>query len=275
MDWLFVVWRPVLEIAILWFVFYQLFAFIKGTPAVQVIKGLILVLSLFFISLFIAQKLNLTIINWILPKLFAIFLISFLIIFQPELRRGLAQLGKSPILSLFLREERIIDEIMEAVYAMAKKKIGALIALEREIGLKPYIESGVSLDSKVSAELIGTIFMPHTPLHDGGIVIQNGRIIAAGCLFPLTENPKISKNLGTRHRAAVGLTDETDAFVVVVSEETGTVSLAREGKLSRDIDKESLSKALSVILGQPKRVKLSINKLSFKSFFKLPERTKK
>jgi diadenylate cyclase len=264
MQYLSVIWRPVLEIAVLWYVFYHLLIFIKGTPAVQVLRGLVLLIVLFSISLFIAQKLNLAIINWILPKLFAIFLISFLIIFQPELRRGLAKLGQGPLLSLFFREERIVNEITEAVYSLAQKKIGAIIALEREIGLKPYIESGVSLDSRVSSELIGTIFMPHTPLHDGGIVIQNGRIIAAGCLFPLSQNPKISKTLGTRHRAAVGLTDETDAFVVVVSEETGQVSLAREGRLIRNIDQESLTKILDNIFGQSRRPRLS-----FKNFFTL------
>ena len=253
MQLLYSIWRPVLEIVVLWYVFYHLLVFIKGTPAVQVLRGLILLIVLFSISLFIAQKLNLTIIIWILPKLFAIFLISFLIIFQPELRRGLAQLGQGPILSLFFREERIVDEITEAVYALAKKKIGAIIALERDIGLKPYIESGVLLDSRVSSELISTIFMPYTSLHDGGIVIQNGRIVAAGCLFPLTQNPKISKTLGTRHRAAVGLTDETDALVIVVSEETGLVSLAREGKLIRNIDRESLARILNNVFGQPKR----------------------
>ena len=263
MHYLSSIWRPVLEIVILCYVFYHLLVFIKGTPAVQVLKGLIFLIILFFISLLIAQKLGLTIIIWILPKLLAVFLISFLIIFQPELRRGLAQLGQAPILGLFFGEERIIEEIAEAVYALAKKKIGAIIALEREIGLKPYIESGVALDSKVSSELINTIFMPYTPLHDGGIVIQSGRIVAAGCLFPLTQNPKISKSLGTRHRAAVGLTDETDAFVIVVSEETGLVSLVREGKLMRNIDKESLTKMLNNVFGQPKRPKFS-----FKNIFK-------
>ncbi len=253
MQLFFLIWRPVLEIVVLWYVFYHLLVFLKGTPAVQVLRGLILLIVLFSISLFIAQKLSLTIITWILPRLFTIFLISFLIIFQPELRRGLAQLGQGPILSLFFREERIVEEIAEAVFALAKKKIGAIIALERDIGLKPYIESGVFLDSRVSSELINTIFMPYTPLHDGGIVIQSGRIVAAGCLFPLTQNPKISKTLGTRHRAAVGLTDETDALVIVVSEETGLVSLAREGKLIRNIDRESLNKLLDNIFGQPKR----------------------
>ncbi|MFH1045593.1 MAG: diadenylate cyclase CdaA [Candidatus Omnitrophota bacterium] len=271
--WLLILWRPILEIIILWYVFYQLLLFIKGTPAVQVIKGLIFVLTLFLISLFIAQSLNLAIIKWILPKFFAAFLLSFIIIFQPELRRGLAQLGKSPVVGMFLREERIIDEITEAVFAMAKKKIGALIALERETGLKPYIESGVALDSKVSAELISTIFMPHTPLHDGGIVIQNGRIVAAGCLFPLSEDPKISKLLGTRHRAAVGLTNETDAVVIVVSEETGTVSMAREGKLTREMERETLVKVLSAIFGPARKTQLAFSRWTPNGlFFKRKEK---
>jgi len=239
-----VIWRPVLEIIVLWYVFYHLLVFIKGTPAVQVLRGLIFLIILFFISLFIAQELNLTIISWILPKLFAVFLLSFLIIFRPELRRGLAQLGQGSVLGLFFREERIIDEISEAVFLLAEKKIGAIIALEREIGLKPYIESGVPLDSKVNSELINTIFMPHTPLHDGGVIIQDGRIVAAGCLFPLTQNPKISKTLGTRHRAAVGLTDETDALVIVVSEETGQLTYARNGQYKDNLSTQEVRKKI-------------------------------
>ncbi|MFC1632136.1 diadenylate cyclase CdaA [Candidatus Omnitrophota bacterium] len=261
MQYLSLIWRPVLEMIILWYVFYHLLIFIKGTPAVQVLRGLIVLIIVFMISLFVAQKLNLLIIAWILPKLFAIFLVSFLIIFQPELRRGLAQLGQGPISGLFFSEERIIDEIIESVYSLAKKKIGAIIALEREVGLKPFIESGVALDSKVNSELIQTIFMPHTPLHDGGVIIENGRIVAAGCLFPLTRNPKISKTLGTRHRAAVGLTDETDALVIVVSEETGMVSLAREGKLIREIERNALFKTLNHVYAQPPRPRFSLKKI--------------
>lgn len=264
MQYLYLFWRPTLEIIILWYVFYHLLLFIKGTPAVQVMRGLIFLIILFLISLFIAQKLNLSILNWMLPKLFTVFLFSFLIIFQPELRRGLAQLGQGSILSLFFSEERIINEITEAVFQLAQKKIGAIIALEREIGLKPYIESGVFLDSRVSSELLKTIFLPHSPLHDGGVVIQNGRMIAAGCLFPLTQNPKISKTLGTRHRAAVGLSDETDALILVVSEETGMVSYAREGKLIRDIDRESLVKILNSVFGQPRRPKFSFPNILLK-----------
>jgi len=255
------VWRPILEVIVLWYVFYHLLVFIKGTPAVQVLKGLILVIILFFIALFVAQKLDLDIINWILPRLFAVFLFCFLIIFQPELRRGLAQLGQGSVVGLFIREERVVDEITEAVTSLAKKKIGAIIALEKEVGLKPYIESGIGLDSKVSSELISTIFMPHAPLHDGGIIIENGRIVAAGCLFPLTRNPKISKTLGTRHRAAVGLTDETDALVIVVSEETGTVSIAKEGRLIHDVDQEALIRHLNTLFGQPKKIKSPFKKL--------------
>lgn len=261
MEYLASIWRPVLEIIVLWYVFYNLLVFIKGTPAVQVLRGLIFLIILFLISLFIAQKLNLLIIRWILPRLFAVFLLTFLIVFQPELRRGLAQLGQGPILGLFFREERVISEIAEAVFSLAQKKIGALVALERDIGLKPYIESGVPLDSKVTSELISTIFMPHTPLHDGGIVIESGRIVAAGCLFPLTQHPKISKSLGTRHRAAVGLTDETDAVVVVVSEETGVVSIAREGKLTQNVDAESLIRVLNNMCGQPKKSRFPFKRM--------------
>lgn len=253
------IWRPAVEILTLWYVFYRLLIFIKDTPAVQVLRGIVFLVILFFISLIIAQKLQLVIISWILPKLFTIFLLAFLIIFQPELRRGLAQLGQGPVLGLFFREERITDEISEAVFTLSRKKVGAIIALERGIGLRPYLESGITLDSRVSSELIVTIFMPHTPLHDGGIIIHNGRIVAAGCLFPLTQNPRISKSLGTRHRAAVGLTDETDAVVIVVSEESGNVSLAREGKLFRDMDKETLSAALNNVLGQGARKNRLIN----------------
>ncbi|NQS99843.1 MAG: TIGR00159 family protein [Candidatus Omnitrophica bacterium] len=263
-QYLSLIWRPVLEIFVLWYVFYHLLVFIKGTPAVQVLRGLIFLIIVFLISLFVAQKLDLIIISWILPKLFAVFLVSFLIIFQPELRRGLAQLGQGPILGLFFREERIVDEITEAVYSLSAKKIGAIIALEREVGLKPYIESGVALDSKVNSELINTVFMPHTPLHDGGIIIQNGRIVAAGCLFPLTRNPRISKTLGTRHRAAVGLSDETDALAIVVSGESGSVSLAREGKLIRDIDRDSLTRVLNNVFGQPKKPRFTLKKYFMK-----------
>ena len=239
-EFLLEAWRPAVEIGIIWFVFYYVLISIRGTRAIQVLKGLMVL----FIAFFISQLLNLTTINWLLTKIFAISVIALLIIFQPELRRGLAHLGKNRFLAIFSRAEETIDEIVKAAGRLSKRKIGALIAIEREIGLKVYIESGVSMDSKVSNELIQTIFMPHTPLHDGGIIIQEQRIAAAGCLFPLTQNPSISKTMGTRHRAAIGLTEETDAICVIVSEETGAASVAVSGKLTRNLELPNLRKVL-------------------------------
>ena len=171
-------------------------------------------------------------------------IIAFLIIFQPELRRGLASLGQKPVFAVFQREHFLIDELVKATSALSRKKIGGLIAIEREAALAPYLESGVQLDSKVNSELINTIFMPNTPLHDGGIVVQGNKIIAAGCLFPLTQNPTVSKTVGTRHRAAMGLTEESDSIVIVISEETGAISIAIGGRLTRELDAEGLTKIL-------------------------------
>ena len=238
MQNIIVILKVIAEIAILWFCYYVLILYIKGTRTVQVLKGIFIVIVIFFIT----QWLGLGTITWIMTKLIPISIIALIIIFQPELRRGLARIGQ---FGAFPAKEIIIDEIAKSASTLSKKKIGALIAIEREIGLKPYIESGVSMDSKVSSELINTVFMPNTPLHDGGIIIEEDRIVAAGCLFPLTQEAHITKTLGTRHRAAIGLSEETDAIVVVVSEETGAISIAIGGKLTRDLNKEVLSKTLN------------------------------
>lgn len=243
-------WQRVLEILILWFIYYVVLLFIRGSRAVQLLKGLIIIALL----LVITQLLGLTTISWIITKIFPISVLAFLIIFQPELRRGLARLGQ---FGAMLKEEKIIDEIVKSASILSKKKIGALIAIEREIGLRPYIESGIILDSKVTSELINTIFMPNTPLHDGGVIIQGGTIVAAGCLFPLSQDQKLSRTMGTRHRAAIGLTEETDSVVVVVSEETGAISISIAGKLTRDLDREILSKILNNLLN-PQKQKRSI-----------------
>lgn len=240
-TYILTLWKPIVEIAILWFIFYVLLLFFKGTRAVQVLKGIVILVIAFFVF----QKLQLDTLSWALTKLFAISVVAFLIIFQPELRRGLARIGQNPLFQFFLKEEEVIEEIAQAAIILSKKKIGGLIALEREVGLRLYVESGVRLDSKVSSELITTIFMPNAPLHDGGIIIEGGRIVAAGCLFPLSQEPRISKTLGTRHRAAIGLTEETDAVVIVISEETGTVSIAIGGKLTRELDREGLIKVMN------------------------------
>jgi diadenylate cyclase len=240
----------IIEIAILWFVFYMLLLFIKGTRAVQVLKGIIIIVVVFLIT----KELQLQTINWILARLFTISIVAFLIIFQPELRRGLARIGQ---FGIFSGQQETLDEITKAATILSKKKVGALISIEREIGLKAYIESGIKLDSRVTSELLHTVFTPNTPLHDGGIIIQGSIIAAAGCLFPLTQNPHVSSALGTRHRAAIGLSEETDAVVIVVSEETGDISIALNGKLSKHNDEKEFGRALANIF-KPKKQRKSI-----------------
>lgn len=232
--------KTFIEISILWFIYYTLFLFLKGTRAIQVLRGLIALVFVFFL----AQYFGFYTLDWILSRILAISVLAFLILFQPELRRGLASIGQRRIFSILPTEAKVIEELTETALMLSKRKIGALIAIEREASLGPYIESGVNLDSKVSSELLCTIFTPNTPLHDGGVIIHQDRVTVAGCLFPLTENPRISKMLGTRHRAAIGLTEETDAVVIVISEETGGISIAIGGKLTRQLDKEGLTRVL-------------------------------
>ncbi len=233
-------WKPIIEIGVFWFVFYLFFVYIKDSGMVQALKGILFFVCLFFI----AQGLELTSIRWILAHLFQISIIGFLIIFQPELRRGLARIGQSPLFKLFIKEERVANEIVRAVGSMSKNRIGALIALEREMSLKPFIESGIPLDGVLTSELLMTIFMPNTPFHDGGVIIQGNRVVAVGCLFPLSQSTKLSKVFGTRHRAGLGLSEESDAIVIVVSEETGIISLMVEGKVTQDLDEDRLKELL-------------------------------
>ncbi|HRZ87719.1 MAG TPA: diadenylate cyclase CdaA [bacterium] len=248
-DQILLYYRPILEIAIIAVFFYFIFVFIRGTRAVQVIQGLIVILVVFFI----AQKLHLTAINWLLTRFFTFAAVACVIIFQPEFRKALAQIGKRPLFSPYIVEEDVIDAVVQAATTLSAKKIGALIAIERYTGLRNFIDSGVKMDSKISGEIIHTIFMPNTPLHDGGVIIQGDRIAAAACLFPLSQKPNLSRSMGTRHRAAIGLTEETDAVVIVVSEETGTISIAIEEKITRDFDESSLKKNLKEILVRQKK----------------------
>ncbi len=233
-------WKALLEIVIIWYVLYRLFLFIQGTRAVQVILGLVILIAFAYISRF----LGLTSINWILTKLFAMGVIAFLILFQPELRRALARIGQNAAFRTFTKKGGVMDEILRAVEWMSKDKIGALIAVERDIGLRNYVESGILIDAKVSAEVIVTIFTPATPVHDGGIIIEEDRIASCGSLFPLSKNPSLSKTLGTRHRAALGLTEETDAVTVVVSEETGNISVAINGHMTKNLEVKELERVL-------------------------------
>jgi len=244
--------KPLIEISILWFVFYRVLVFFEGTRAFQVLKGVIILVVAFIIS----QRFGFDTLEWLLTKFFAISIVAVLIIFQPELRRGLARLGQQHLFVLALKQEeleQIIKEITQAVESLSRKRIGAIIVIERENVLKTYAESGIPVDSKVSTELIQSIFMPSGPLHDGGIIIQGERIVSAVCVFPLTENPNFSKTLGTRHRAAVGLTEQTDAISIAVSEETGRISLGVDGKLFSIANKEDLEEELKLNLIKQKK----------------------
>ncbi len=228
----------VLDVIIVSYLLYRLFSLMRGTRAVHMFFGLMV---LFMLSV-VAQWLNLSAVNWIISSLRTVWVIAFVIIFQPELRRALASVGQNRVLRRFVNvaESGVIPEVIKAAQNMAERKIGALIVLEKDMGLKNYIETGTRVDAKVTDELLHTIFTPPSPLHDGAVIIQNDRVIAAGCILPLTQDHRAATALGTRHRAALGLSEESDAFVIVVSEETGSISYAEGGKLHRKVDVNTL-----------------------------------
>lgn len=205
----------------------------------MVLRGIIILLIAFLCF----QRLGFEILNWLMTKLLGISVIAVLIIFHPEIRQGLARLGQRHLFSPALREEQIdyiLNQVGKAVEYLCRNKVGALIAIENNDPLNAHIESGVSVDSKVSSELIQTIFTPNSLLHDGGLIIQQGRIIAAGCIFPLSQKQELSRIFGTRHRAALGLSEESDALIIVVSEERQDISLIHKGKLLKDLSREDL-----------------------------------
>lgn len=240
-------WKPVIEILILWSVIYHIMLFFEGTRAINVVRGIVILAVAFLLS----QKFGFHILDWLLSKLFGISVIALLIIFHPEIRNGLARLGQRHSFGRLLREEEMehaIKETLTAAEILSKDRIGAIIAIEMEEPLNPYIESGVVLDARPSSELIQTVFTPKSLLHDGGLIIQHGKIAAAGCLFPLTDKPDISRIFGTRHRAAIGLSEETDAVVIVVSEERQDISLVYHGRLHKDLSREAiLSKIIEIL----------------------------
>jgi diadenylate cyclase len=236
-----------LDVLIVTFLLYKLFTMMRGTRAVHMFFGL---MGLFVLSV-VAQWANLMALNWIISNLRTVWVIAFVIIFQPELRRALASLGQHRFLSRFftVEEAGVVPELVRGVSRLAEKGIGALVVLEKDVGLKNYIETGTKIDARVTAELLETIFSPTTPLHDGAVIIQSDRVAAAGCILPLTQDARISVSLGTRHRAALGLAEETDALVIVVSEETQTISFATSGKLTRKIDVNTLRAELLKTFG--------------------------
>jgi diadenylate cyclase len=239
---LLLIWKPLIEIAILWFMIYHIMLFFEGTRALQAMRGIIILLIAFFVF----QKLKLTILDWLLTKLFGISgisIIAILVIFHPEIRQGLARLGQRHLFGQSLKEEELeemLQQIIKATENLCKNKEGALIVIEKNDPLNTYIENGIPVDAGVSSELIETIFMRNSILHDGGLIIQDGRIAAAGCLFPLTDNQELSRIFGTRHRAALGLSEETDAIIIIVSEERQDISLVYRGRLYKDLSKDDI-----------------------------------
>lgn len=241
-----------LEIIIIAFIIYHILMWIKNTRAWTLFKGIVVVL----VFALLAWLLHLTTILWILGKTFNVIVIAVLIIFQPELRKALEELGRKKFVSsLFTagaaetknqaNSEKCINEVIKAAYEMGKVKTGALIVLEKDVLLNEYERTGIPLDSVVTSQLLINIFEHNTPLHDGAVFIRNNRVVAATCYLPLSDNMELSKELGTRHRAAVGISEVSDSMTIVVSEETGYVSLAQNGKLLRNVDMETLKKLLT------------------------------
>lgn len=230
-----------IDILIVAFVLYRVFLLIRGTLAVQMLFGLAFLMTVSFLS----RKAQLNSVSWILENFWGFWVLAMIILFQPELRRALAHVGHgrylrflSPTTNEDIR--KVIDEVVKGVMSLSSKRIGALIVMERETGLRNYAELGIPVDAAVSAELLGSIFLSTSPLHDGAIFIQDGRISSASCFLPLSRNLNLGRSLGTRHRAALGIAEETDAFVVVVSEETGRISIALEGNIYTDFNEEGL-----------------------------------
>lgn len=239
--------RPVdiVDIGIVSVIFYYLLIWLQGTRAIQLIRGFLILFFLFLAG----RYFDLKTLNWLFDKFTTVVLVLLIIVFQPELRRALERIGGGRVLVRMglipePRRSWFVKHLIKAVETLSDQKTGALIALERNTGLSEFLESGVKLDSMVSSEQIVSIFSPRSPLHDGAVIIQGERISAAGCLLPLSEIRIVDKRLGTRHRAAVGLSEQTDAFVIIVSERTGIISMADNGYLSRGLSKEMLEEKL-------------------------------
>lgn len=236
-------WRSFLEIGLISIVFYYAFLFVRGTRAYQVLKGMALLLIIFVI----AKQMEFVTITYILGKLFGVAILAMVVLFQPEIRRAFAALGRTHFGVQGMSHETIPEILGDTAMVLSEKRVGALIVISRENSLTPYSDTGVRLDSEMNQELLVTLFMPRTPLHDGAVIVDGDRIVAAACLLPLSQKPGIERSHGTRHRAAIGLTDETDALVIVVSEETGSISVASAGKISTDLDGPALKRVLGTV----------------------------
>ncbi|HEY3130865.1 MAG TPA: diadenylate cyclase CdaA [Acidobacteriota bacterium] len=232
----------VIDILVVAVLMYRVLLLIRGTRGMQMTVGMISLALVYYVS----RHFQLRTIQWILANFLTYFVFAIIVIYQAEIRRGLAYIGRSPLLRRFSREvkKEAFEEIVLAATTLATRRIGGLIVLEGEIGLKNYVDAGIKLEAALTYDLLVTIFSPQTPLHDGAVIIEQDRIAAAACFLPLTLDPYLSKDLGTRHRAAIGITEETDAIAIVISEETGKISAVIGGKITRSLDGPSLLKFL-------------------------------
>lgn len=240
-------WRDVLDIALVSILIYEVLKLIRGTRAVQMAVGGALAVGLFYLS----QVIQLETVNWLIRNMVGYVVFAAIVLFQSDIRRALAHLGRAPFFRYLAKGETVdetVEEIAVAAGMLATQRVGAIIAIERQIGLRNYAEGGIPLDATISYDLLVTIFQPGTPLHDGAVIIQENRVAAAACFLPLTVNPRLSKDLGTRHRAAIGLTEENDSVAIVVSEETGGISLVLEGRIERGISPDQLRGRLRQLL---------------------------
>jgi diadenylate cyclase len=236
-------WQDLVDIMLMSIILYRLLLIIKGTKAAHMLMGL----GVLLLASLLSRYFELYTVDWLIQSFWAQIVIAIIVLFQPEIRRALAQMGETPFLQTLTPAEELksLEEIIRATVALANRKIGALIAIERDTSLKDFVEVGIPLDAKVSKEVLLSIFHPTSPIHDGAVVIKGNRIIAAGCFLPIIMSPDISKSLGTRHRAALGLSEETDAVVLIVSEETGTISMAIRGKIEPHLDMGTLRDVLT------------------------------
>ncbi|MEA3544784.1 MAG: diadenylate cyclase CdaA [Thermodesulfobacteriota bacterium] len=247
----------ILDITIVAFIIYRIILLIKGTRAVQMLLGLVVVFVVYVIS----RIGDLHTLNWFLSNFLSSIILVIVVVFQNDIRRALMHVGRNPFLGGMNSDEEsaVIEELVKACVALGSRKIGALIVIERENGINDILESGTSIDARVSCELIRSIFMPSSPIHDGALVVQQGRLAQAGCFLPLSMGHDLTKELGTRHRAAIGLTELADAVTIIVSEETGNISVAVNGGMTRNLDATSLKKVLGRLL-EPRRVKIKKHK---------------
>jgi len=240
-------WLDVIDIAIVAFLIYEFLKLIRRTRAAQMVAGILLVVGLYYAS----DRIPLPTVNWLIRDMFGYIVFASIVLFQADIRRALSTLGQAPFFRYLARStttNETIEEVVVAATMLASDRIGALIVIERTVGLRNYIESGIPLDSTVTYDLLLSLFQPDSPLHDGAVVLQENRIAAAACFLPLTVNPRLSKDLGSRHRAALGLTEESDAVALVASEETGTLSLALDGQIERGLDPDQLRFRLEALM---------------------------